>query len=60
MSKKEIWKLVLVGLAIVAVLSIIFVTIAIITPPKRTTKAVEYDLECVAGRSRNPLQECRK
>lgn len=59
MSKKEIWKLIMVGLIITAVLTIIFVTIAIVQPPKRATKAVKYDLECVAGRSRNPLQECR-
>lgn len=60
MSKKEIWKLIMVGLIITAVLTIIFVTIAVVQPPKRTTKAVKYDLECVAGRSRNPLQECRE
>ena len=60
MVKKEIWKLVLVGLAILAVLTVIFVTIAIMQPTTRTTKATKYDLECVAGRSRNPLQECKK
>lgn len=60
MKKKEIWQLIIVGLIVLAVLSVIFVTIAIVTPPKRTTKAQKYDLECVAGRSRNPLVECKE
>lgn len=60
MEKKDIEKLVLVGLIIMAVLAVVFVTIAIVQPPKRTTKAVRYDLDCVAGRSRNPLQECKE
>lgn len=60
MSKKEIWKLIMVGLIITAVLTIIFVTIAIMSPPKQTTRAVKYDLDCVAGRSRNPLVECKE
>lgn len=60
MTKKDIYKLVIVALAIFAALTIIFVTIAIVQPPKRATKAVKYDLECVAGRSRNPLVECKE
>ena len=60
MKKQDIWKLVLVGLIIMASLAIIFVTIAIMSPPKQTTKAVKYDLDCVAGRSRNPLVECKE
>lgn len=60
MTKKDIYKLVIVALAIFAALTIIFVTIAVVAPPKRTTKAVKYDLECVAGRSRNPLVECKE
>ena len=59
MKKKDVEKLVLVGLIIMAVLAVVFVTIAIVQPPKRTTKATRYDLDCVAGRSRNPLVECR-
>ena len=49
-----------IAFAIFAALTIIFVTIAVVAPPKRTTKAVKYDLECVAGRSRNPLVECKE
>lgn len=59
MKKQDIWKLVLAGLIIMASLAIIFVTIAIMSPPKRSSKAVKYDLDCVAGRSRNPLVECK-
>lgn len=60
MKKKDIYRLLIVALAIFATLTVIFVTIAVVQPPKRTTKAVKYDLDCVAGRSRNPLVECRE
>lgn len=60
MKKKYIWRLVIATLAIFAALVAIFVTIAILTPPKRSTKAIRYDLDCVAGRSRNPLAECKE
>ena len=60
MKKKYIYRLLIVALAIFAALTVVFVTIAIVQPPKRTTKAQKYDLECVAGRSRNPLQECKE
>lgn len=60
MKKKDIYKLVMIALAIFAVLTVVFVTVAIVQPPQRSTKAVKYDLDCVAGRSRNPLVECRE
>ena len=60
MSKKEIKRIVLVGLIIMAVLAIIFVTLAIVQPPKRTTRVLEYDLECTTELRKNPLQECKK
>ena len=60
MKKKYIWRLVIATLAIFAALVVIFVTIAIVQPPKHSSKAVKYDLDCVAGRSRNPLVECRE
>ena len=60
MKKKYIWRLVIATLAIFAALVVIFVTIAIVQPPKRSSKAVKYNLDCVAGRSRNPLVECRE
>lgn len=60
MKKKDIYRLLIVALAIFATLTVIFVTLAVVQPPKRTTKAVRYDLDCVAGRSRNPLVECKE
>jgi uncharacterized protein YpmS len=60
MKRKDLWKLILFALLVTAILSVIFVTITIMAPAKRTTKAVKYDLKCVAGRSRNPLVECKE
>lgn len=48
---------VLIGAAIIVIAMCIMITAI---PRQRTTKAVKYDLECVAGRSRNPLQECKE
>lgn len=59
MKKKYAWRLVLATLAIMAALVAIFVTIAIITPRERTTKAQKYDLDCVTELKKNPLQECK-
>ena len=59
MKKKDIEKLVLVGLIIMAVLAVVFVTTAIIQPPKRTSKAQKYDLDCVTQLNEKPLQECK-
>lgn len=54
---QSIFFFILGALAVMMVATCMFITLA---PPKRTTKAVKYDLECVAGRSRNPLQECKE
>lgn len=48
---------ILVGAAFISVAVMIILTV---TPVKRTSKATTYDLECVAGRSRNPLQSCKE
>ena len=48
---------ILVGAAFISVAVMIILTV---TPVKRTSKAATYDLECVAGRSRNPLQSCKE
>lgn len=60
MKKRDAIKLIIIGLAIVAVLVIIFCTVSIMVPAKRGGKMDHYDLECVAGRSRNPLVECKE
>lgn len=58
MKKKYTWRLIIATLAIMAALVMVFVTIAIIAPP-RTSKAQKYDLNCVTELKKNPLQECK-
>lgn len=60
MDKKEIAKLILIGLGILAMLMVIVCSVTLMIPAQRTAKAQRYDLECVAGRSRKPLEECRE
>lgn len=51
------WSLIILALGIV--LACIIVTVL----PRDNTKAAKaqrYDLECVAGRSRKPLEECKE
>lgn len=60
MKKTNKDRVIIISLLITAVVVVTICIIATVTPVKRTTKAVKYDLECVAGRSRNPLQECRE
>ena len=60
MKKKYAWRLVLAALAITAALVAIFVTIAIITPRERTTKAQRYGLDCVTELRKKPLNECKE
>ena len=60
MKKKDVYKLAIIALAIFAMLTIIFVTTAIIQPPKRTSKAQKYDLDCVTQLNEKPLQECKR
>lgn len=60
MKKKEIRNLIIAAVCIFAALIVITCTIEFMMPVQRTTKAQTYDLECVAGRSRKPLQECKE
>ena len=60
MKKKDpeaviLWML--VGAALIILTICIVVTVI---PHERTDKGQRYDLECVAGRSRNPLEECKE
>ena len=48
---------VLIGAAFAIVMALIILTV---TPAKRTTKATEYDLECMTTLKQNPLEECKK
>lgn len=47
----------LAGAAIIIVLMCIVIAAI---PHNRKSEAQTYDLECVAGRSRNPLKECKE
>lgn len=49
-----------ITLAIIALVTIIAVTISIFAPRERTSKAQKYDLNCVTELKKNPLQECKK
>lgn len=60
-KKSDKFDNVLLGLVIGAALVLIAMFIMISAmPTKRSPKAIKYDLNCVAGRSRNPLVECRE
>lgn len=59
MKKKYTWRIVLAALAVMAALVVIFVTIAIMSPRPRNSKAQKYDLDCVTELKKNPLQECK-
>lgn len=59
MKKKYTWRIVIATLAIMAALTMIFVTIAIMSPRQRSSKAQKYDLDCVTELKKNPLQECK-
>lgn len=60
-KKEDKFDNILLGLIIGAALVLIAMCIMISAmPTKRSSKAVKYDLECVAGRSRNPLVECKE
>lgn len=48
-----------ITLAIIALITIIAVTVSIFAPRERTSKAQKYDLDCVTELKKNPLQECK-
>lgn len=60
MKKKDIEKLIFVALVILAALVVIFVTIAIYAPTKRSTASQRVDLDCVTKLKKNPLKECAR
>ena len=60
MNKKDIEKLLFIALTIMAILVVIFVSISILAPPKRSSKAEKVDFKCLTEPKANPLQECKK
>lgn len=62
-SKSMISRVYAIGaitLAIIALITIIAVTVSIFAPRERTSKAQKYDLDCVTQLNENPLQECKR
>lgn len=52
---------IVIGMLAGAALIIVMMCIIISAMPRqRNSTATKYDLECVAGRSRNPLIECKE
>ena len=49
-----------ITLAIIALITIIAVTVSIFAPRERTSKAQRYDLDCVTQLNKKPLQECKR
>lgn len=49
-----------ITLGVIVIITIIAVTISIFAPRERTSKAQEYDLECLTEPRKSPLQECRQ
>lgn len=60
MNKKDIEKLIFIALAIVAILVVVLVSVSILAPPKRSSKAEKVDFKCLTEPKANPLQECKK
>ena len=60
MKKGDIYKLVIIALAIVATIVVILVTASILAPRERSSKAEEVDLSCVTEPSKNPLKDCKQ
>ena len=60
MKKGDIYKLVIIALAIVATIVAILVSASILAPAKRSSKAEKVDLSCVTEPKANPLKECKE
>lgn len=60
MNKKDVEKLLFIGLALTAIVIIVLVAASILAPPKRSSKAEKVDLSCVAEPGKNPLKDCKQ
>ena len=60
MNKKDVEKLLFIGLALTAIVIVVLVTASILAPRERSSKAKQVDLECVTEPSKNPLKDCTK
>lgn len=60
MNKKDIEKLVFLGLILTAIIVVILVTASILAPRERSSKAQKYDFDCTVEPKKNPIKECKK
>lgn len=60
MNKKDVEKLLFIGLALTAIVIIVLVAASILAPRERSSKAEKVDLSCVAEPGKNPLKDCKQ
>lgn len=60
MNKKDIEKLLFIGLALTAIVVVVLVAASILAPRERSSKAEKVDLSCVAEPGKNPLKDCKQ
>lgn len=60
MNKKDVEKLLFIGLALTAIVIIVLVAASILAPRERSSKAEKVDLSCVTEPGKNPLKDCKQ
>ena len=60
MNKKDVEKLLFIGLALTAIVIVALVTASILAPRERSSKAEKVDLSCVTEPGKNPLKDCKQ
>lgn len=58
--KENTYKTFIIALVIVAIAVVATCIIVTVVPVKHTSKAQEYDFDCVTQLNENPLQECKR
>ena len=57
---KYVYTIVVIALMVIAIVTAIIAVVSISAPRQRTTKAQQYDFECVTAPKQAPLKECAK
>lgn len=60
MNKKDVEKLLFIGLALTAIVIVALVAASILAPRERSSKAEKVDLSCVTEPGKNPLKDCKQ
>lgn len=60
MNKKDVEKLLFIGLALTAIVIVALVVASILAPRERSSKAEKVDLGCVTEPGKNPLKDCKQ